>query len=105
MNTQFAKAVELGFPNLDESTRQEIEARITEHMLEFLKSKIFQGEELEAFDAEVKQLSDVEKRSASYAKGIMEKLASLPQDSQQQIDQQLDAELTRVMQQVYQSLN
>lgn len=106
MNTSvFSQAVDKVFPLLDEETRDEIKSRVIVHMMEFLKEKVFANdrEGLTTLEQQIKAESIIEKRQELYLKQIFKKFNTLPEDEQIKLDDVLDTELTRVMQEIYQA--
>lgn len=105
MNTVFSQAVNETFPQLDQSLKDEISQKVTEHMLESLKDEAYRADSqgLNDLSASVLQIQDINERSKIYGEQIIKKLGSLPENEQKVIMDKLDAELTRVMHQVYQA--
>lgn len=97
MNTSFTQAIDLVYPDLDLAIRNEIKEKVTGNMLEFLKRQVFNESEQASFDNEINQITDPKQKSENYGRTIMEKLLSLPEETQKQINGDLDLELTRVM--------
>jgi hypothetical protein len=99
----FQQAIEEAFPNLNPELRAEIHDKVSQHIFEVLKDKVFanDSEGLQKLDYSLKEETDEKKRSEVYMKQIMEKLLSLPAEKQKEIDQELNEELTRVMHEVY----
>ena len=97
MKTSLTQAIDLVYPDLDSKIRNEIKERVTGNMLEFLKHKVFDESEQASFDNEINQILDPKQKSENYGRKIMEKLLSLPEDTQKQINGDLDLELIRVM--------
>ncbi len=99
------QAINEAFPNLDEALRMEISNKVSAHMFEVLKDKVYanDAEGLQKLNQIIQAETEGAKRSEFYLKQIVEKLVSLSSDDQKRIDKELDEELTRVMHEIYKS--
>jgi hypothetical protein len=99
----FSQAVDETFPNLDQSLREEIKVKVTAHMIELLKEKVFtnDAEGLIRLDQISKNEPDKTKQAQLFMKYISEKLLSLSPEEQETINKELDTEFTQVMRKIY----
>lgn len=98
-----SQAIANAFPNLDQVLKTEIYEKVTAHLFELLREKVYanDAEGLAKLTQITGQEPNIENRSKAYGKRIIEKLISLPADEQKEIDHYLDEELTRVMHEIY----
>ena len=96
----FAQAINETFPDLEPALREEIFQKVSGHMIEYLKERVFQNDP----KGMLSLLSELTpETNHDYVKKIMEKFFSLPEETQITINKEFDSEMTRVMHQVYQA--
>lgn len=105
INTLFSQAVDQTFTQLEQPLKDEIKEKVSAHMIEFLKEKVYQNDPqgLAVLNEVSQGGSDLVKRSEMYGKEIMKKLTSLRKEDQEGINKEINGELTRVMHQLYQA--
>lgn len=100
-----SQAIAQTFPDLDETMRKEVYMKVSAHILEVLKDKVYQDnpEGLASLNQQIENESDISKRSEMYGSQIIQGLQALSEEKQKEINQQLNEELVNVMHRIYQA--
>ena len=103
--TIFAQAVDETFPLLEESKRKDVKEKVSGHMLEVFKEKVFANDPmgLSALNEASQGGNNKDGRSKMYGETIVKRFNSLPKEERDTISQEMDAELTNVMHKIYQA--
>lgn len=105
-NTIFYQAIDQTFPQLDQSLKQEIYDRVSNHLAVWLKEKLYAEDPAgrKTFDDEIGKIPDQKERSAEYGRRLAKKILTFPADRQKTVSDAYLTEMTRVMHQIYESI-
>lgn len=103
MDTLLNQIIDQLIPNLDPQLRSEVKGKISLHLMEYIKRRIFENDQNgeQSFEDDIAKIEDVKQRSEEYGKRLSEKLESLPSDQKEAILNNAMEELAEVIYKVY----
>lgn len=103
MDTLLNQIIDQLLPDLDPSLKSEVKTKISLHLMEYLKKRVFENDQSgeRIFEKDIASIENIKQRSEEYGKRLAEKLESLPSDQKEAILNDAMKELADVIYKVY----